>query len=291
LAEIAAKEEEGRVAEARRRASIAAEEQARAAAEARRIAAERQLEEEERRRAEKLRALAAFTAEEASKAKLSQQEIERDREAQQLGDKLKLIRESTTNRPHPYPMPYGLGAPVVGDPALDTHGASFRTRVTVLLVMQPGNRGIRRFEKTADPILCVGSWCYVSRGAAAPAERMSRGKAFGPGVALGSRAGACRHSLTCVFRNVDLERTMAEVQPIDLRILRHDRREPRAVMADPTCRLDAGRLSCLRPVIADNYMLWVVPENVAERAGSLALETAVRTGLPGSSGFALTDRR
>jgi colicin import membrane protein len=80
-----------------------------------------------------------------------------------------------------------------------------------------------------------------------------------------------------VFRNVDLGGRSAEVQPIDLRVLRHDRRELRAVEADRTCRVMSGQLTCRRPVIADSYTLWIVPESIAERAGAMALETAVRS--------------
>ena len=280
-------EEERRAADARRLAEIAAQDEARRTAEARRVAVERQLEAEERRKAEQMRTVALFPAAEAP----DEAELDRAIEAQRLAHKMKQIRDTRQSRDYGFGPPYGIGARTGGDPDFEPIEPLFRTRVTVLLAMQPGSRGIRRFDKTADPILCVGARCYVSRGAGASAEPISRGKAFGPGVALGSRAGLCNNTLTCVFRNVDLERTMAEVQPIDLRILRHDRREPRTVMADPTCRLDAGRLMCQRPVIASDYTLWVVPEGLAEQAGSLALETAVRAGLRGGSGFALTGGR
>jgi len=163
----------------------------------------------------------------------------------------------------------------------------------VLLVMNPGQRGIRRFNETADPILCVGTRCYISEGPDEPARALTRRRAFGPVIALGTRAGRCRNSLTCVFRAVDLERATVVVQPIDLRILRHDRRESRAAAADPTCRVEGQRLTCSRPIVASNYKLWMVPESVAERAGAFALELAVRAGLPDESSIARAedDRR
>ncbi len=285
LAEITAREEARRAEEARR---FALEQQRAEAAEARQMAALRQLEEEGRRRAEQVRAISALAAAQpARETDPSYQEIDRERESRRLSDRLRLIQQSRAEREPAYPSPHGLGGPWPADP-VENDGAISSTRVTVLLVMQAGSRGIRRFERTGDPILCTASRCYISRGAAAPADAMSRGKAFGPGVALGLRAGQCSRSLTCVFRGVDLGRTLAEVQPIDLRILRHDRRESRTVMADPTCRVEAGSLTCGRPVIAADYMLWVVPERVAERAGSLALESAVRAGLPGGRGKART---
>lgn len=151
--------------------------------------------------------------------------------------------------------------------------------VTVLLVMDAGSRGIRRWNKNADPMLCVGGSCYVSRGADVPAEQMSRGKAFGPGVALGKRAGACSNHLGCVFRHVDLGSAKEWLQPVDLRILRHDRRESKLVTADPTCAITAGRLSCDRAIDGGTWRAWIVPEHVARRAGAAALEAALEREL------------
>lgn len=151
--------------------------------------------------------------------------------------------------------------------------------VTVLLVMDAGSRGIRRWNKNADPMLCVGGSCYVSRGADVPAEQMSRGKAFGPGVALGKRAGACSNHLGCVFRNVDLGSAREWLQPVDLRILRHDRRESKLVTADPTCAITAGRLSCDRAIDGGTWRAWIVPEHIARRAGAAALEAALEREL------------
>jgi colicin import membrane protein len=166
-------------------------------------------------------------------------------------------------------------------PRADGSGAaSARGRATVLLVLEPGNRGIRRWNKTADPMLCFGETCYVSTGAASPATVLTRTKAFGPGVALGSRAGACRNALGCVFRAIKLDHSVTAMQPIDLRILRHDRRELREVAADETCRLTRGVLSCRAPVRADTYRAWIVPEDLAELAGPEALAAAVASGLP-----------
>jgi hypothetical protein len=164
-------------------------------------------------------------------------------------------------------------------PAREPLRGPAETRTTVLLVLEPGSRGIRRWNKTADPMLCVGATCYVSTGAASPATALTRGRAFGPGVALGGRAGACRNALGCVFRGIPLEGRVA-IQPIDLRLLRHDRREVREVVPDETCRLVRGALSCRAPVRAETYRAWIVPERLAERAGPEALAAAVESGLP-----------
>ncbi len=154
------------------------------------------------------------------------------------------------------------------------------TRVTLLLAMEPGDRGIRRVEKSADPVICLANRCVIGAGADRPAREVSRWGALGTGNTLGARAGACSHALTCVFRNVDLGATSAPVQPIDLRIMRHDRREERVVTADTTCAVTGGRLVCRQPVVSADYRLWVIPEAIAAEAGPAALEAAVRTWLP-----------
>jgi colicin import membrane protein len=129
-------------------------------------------------------------------------------------------------------------------------------------------------------MLCVAESCYLSRGAGEDARRITRLQAFGPGIALGGRAEACNGQLACVFRNVDLEGARALLQPIDLRILRHDRREATEATADPTCRFDGVRLDCASTIRAKDYRMWVVPEAVARQAGAAALTSALSTGLP-----------
>lgn len=272
------KEQERKAAEAKRQAEIAAQEEARRAAEARRLMALKQLEQEERLRIEQIRAIPALAAaaEEARKTR-----IEPQRGSEGLNREVQTPIRKTSS------APYALGGPkppAAPDPLL---GLPRSSRVTVLLVMEPGTRGIRRFRKTADPVLCVDSVCYISNGPGEPARAMTRIRALGPAVTIGTRAGYCRRSLTCVFRGVDFKHAMVVVQPVDLRVLRHDRREPRAVMVDPTCRIEGPyRLTCSRPVVAEGYKLWVVPESIAERAGPLALELVARAGLPQSPGVA-----
>lgn len=153
---------------------------------------------------------------------------------------------------------------------------------TVLLVMKPGNRGIRRWNKTADPMLCIDDSCYISAGAETAARRVTRRKGFGPGIALGTRAGACNDQLACVFRNVDLVNDHAWMQPVDLRIVRHDRRESRRISTDPTCTLSDGRIACARTIESDDYRAWIVPEDVARHAGADALKAALDNRLQGN---------
>lgn len=152
------------------------------------------------------------------------------------------------------------------------------TRVTVLMTMEAGNRGIRRHHKTADPLLCGERGCYVGAGADAAAEFLPRRRAFGPGQALGERAGACRDSLGCVFRGVDLIAYPAVLQPIDMRILRHDRRQPLVLTETSECRITQGRLACTT-FHGPDYKMWIVPERLAEIAGAAELTRAVESGL------------
>lgn len=174
----------------------------------------------------------------------------------------------------PPPMALGRSTPV---PPVAVVPAD--PRVTVLLVMEPGTKGIRRFNKTADPVLCEGQLCFVSNGSAMPARVMALRKALGPGNTFGKRAGACRGKLACVFRSVTLAGSAPTIQPVDLKVLVHDRREPMTVSGDASCQVIAGRLSCGRMVVARGYRAWIVPELIADAAGPAALDSAVLRGL------------
>jgi len=164
----------------------------------------------------------------------------------------------------------------VGERRRDAAPATPPQQVTVLLVMKPGNRGIRRYKKTADPILCVEHHrCYISRGPSRDATVLSRGRAFGTVNTLGRRAGACGNSLSCVFRNVHLPKGRATIQPIDLRLMRHDRRERRTVTAARGCKLGRRAIDCGRAIRSETYSLIVIPETLAGEAGPVALDRAM----------------
>ena len=294
LAEMQRAEDEARVAE---REAAEAEQRAAAAATAERMAREedaRRLaarEDEERQKrqqtevaeAARLAEIARLQAEDAAREReiaLAEQrardEQTRDEEARRLAEKLERVRASREMAAAPPPDERPLT--VLPPAALASVAPS--GRVAILLAMTPGDRGIRRTEKTGDPVLCLACRCYIGAGADQDARAVSRWGALGTFNTLGKRAGACSHALTCVFRNVDLGGAEAAIQPIDLRILRHDRREERVVRADPTCAASEGRLTCRQPVVAPDYRLWIVPEPVAAIAGSAALQAAVREWLP-----------
>ena len=166
-------------------------------------------------------------------------------------------------------------------------------RVTVLLVLEPGTYGIRRRgPRTADPLLCTPpDGCYVSAGADRPATFLHGRKALGFGNTMGNRAGACRNSLGCVFRDVELAEMPGYLQPVDLHILKHDRRRPQAILGDSSCRSEAGRLSCTRGIYAEDYVMWIVPESLADAVGPAVLEQAVNEGLIGPRSAELYSRR
>jgi hypothetical protein len=177
-----------------------------------------------------------------------------------------------------------MPAASVADVPADQSGAEDRFaedgRATLLLVMRPGRNGIRALHATADPILCSNDVCWVSRGPDRDARMVSRRQALGPLNTLGDRAGACNGSTGCVFRNVELGGASAVVQPVDLRVIRHDKRARTEVRIDRSCRIDAGRtdagrLDCRGQAATADYRIWAVPEATAQAAGARALMSAV----------------
>ena len=161
-------------------------------------------------------------------------------------------------------------------------------RVTILLVMKPGATGIRRFgKKTADPVLCSGANCWIGSGADRVAKAVTRGLALGPANTMGRRAGACNHRLSCVYRDVNLRAPSASVQPIDLRVVRHDRREPLRLEADRSCRIANRALVCDKTYASRSWRAWVIDEDLAREAGPAALAAALENGLAPAHASAL----
>ena len=155
------------------------------------------------------------------------------------------------------------------------------TRVTVLIHLAPGNYGIRRGRSTADPILCLPDGCYVSHGTDRPARFLPGRRALGFANTWGERAGACREQLACVFRDVDLGRLPGYLEPVDLHILKHDRRRGQEVATSSACAVDDGRLICHAGLYTADYAMWIVPERLAAAAGPAALQRALAEGLNG----------
>ncbi|MEZ5851440.1 MAG: hypothetical protein R3D68_12415 [Hyphomicrobiaceae bacterium] len=163
--------------------------------------------------------------------------------------------------------------------AEDAVAAANAETMTVLIVMQPGNRGIRRHNKTADPLICGAGGCYVSNGPDAEATFMPGHRALGLRRTLSGRAGACKNTLGCIFRGVDLAMLHHFVQPVDMRLVRHDRREGHFIETDSRCGMQGPRLACAAPVRGADYVMWLVPEALAARVGAAVLEQALWDGL------------
>lgn len=294
--------EQQRLAEQRRRD----EDAQRTAESTRKVELERRRREEAERTAESARKLdeerrLADDRQKANEREVAQMEAEREAEADRIDEALRKAREARARRsgieraPYVESSPSGRERPEAAFPDRRTaelvapphdrapeRGVaepSHSPRVTVLLTMVPGNRGIRRHNKTGDPILCGEQGCYISAGSEAPAEVLPMRRAFGASRTLGDRAGACSNQLGCVFRGVDVVAYPAILQPVDMRLLRHDRRQPHVLHETSACSLTSGRLACTS-IQGPDYTMWVVPEELAEAAGPAALARAVEEGLP-----------
>ncbi|MFM9850808.1 MAG: hypothetical protein ACKVP3_27245 [Hyphomicrobiaceae bacterium] len=297
LAEISKAEEEAKLAALRReeeaRAQAARQAEAvRKAEEEHRLAEARRAAEEALRRVEEERRVAERAREQEQSARASEQalrsrlEAERELEGERLADRLRQAREQrearvTTNATTAVPpQETAEQGPTIGAEAAGLALDPRTTRVTVLLLMLPGDRGIRRHNKSADPVLCGDGECYVSNGPAAGANLLPARKALGFLRTWGQRAGACNNSLVCVFRGVDLTRLDRLLMPVDMRVVRHDRREMQEVAKTSRCFLERGRLACSETMQSDDYIMWIVPEELAAKAGPEALQRALADGLP-----------
>ncbi|MFA5951625.1 MAG: hypothetical protein WC807_15205 [Hyphomicrobium sp.] len=241
-------------------------------AEAKRIAEEKRIAEDTAKKAEADRI--------AREAEYIALEAAREEKSLRLDQKLRALEASRLakqNAPaEPPSPPMGLGSA----PQAASSSEPQSQRVTVLLVMEPGTNGIRRFgQKTADPIICSGTSCWQSGGPSTPAKVLVRGLALGPGNTLGRRAASCNHRLGCVFRDIDLGTAPTILQPIDLRILHHDRRQPLMVERDPSCRVSSQGVLCDKLVQGIGWRAWVMLETVAKQAGDKLLEAAVSSNL------------
>jgi hypothetical protein len=285
-------------------ATATAAEAERSRAAARRQGAERTTAEAQRRtkqrQADEAEMLARAGAEAEERRANERWEAEsraRQTELDRLVEKVRRAQKAKAASPAPPTPPPGhstetaagqpAAAPAAAEPpvpALPTAGPGLPgkpplARATIVLVMKPGTRGIRRFEAAADPLLCVHGGCYVSTGAQAPATFEPGRRALGIANTWGARAGACNHSLGCVFRNVDLAESGSIVQPVDMRLVHHDWRERQAVTQDSDCRLAGASLECRRPIRTEEYRLWIVAESLAEAAGPAAIERLLAMAL------------
>lgn len=288
--ERARAEEKRRAVEAARLAKQA--EEKRRAAEAAHLAKETEAErlaEEQNKAARNRAALEALRAEQARRivGKFRRAREERMRKANAKKNGLGGPRPPVADLPDPWHLQKTDPRPPVAELDDETWpdeedeliATRYPARVTVLLIMEPRRRSWRRYKKAANPVLCVGRRCYISAGIKETADALPRPRALGPFNSLGRRAGPCNNQFVCVFRGVMLDRNPSYIQPVDMGLLRHKRRDIRKAEPDRTCYVTHGSLHCASVIIAHRYRAWIVPEAVAEEAGPEALEDALYNGL------------
>jgi hypothetical protein len=228
-------------------------------------------------------------------AAADQERLDRARETSELSEKLKHVRETRPTGAMGLGMspaevatpnaPVTEAAPSQDQRLLPREAVRNATSVTVLLVMEPGTTGIRMGSQTADPVICLDQWCYVSTGTETPAKVMSRGATLGPINTLGLRAGACRKSLTCIYRGLDIAAYFAagakaaSLQPVDLRYLHHDRRQAMPLRIDNGCSAQRSEIRCAKALHGKGWTAWIIPENLAVEAGADGLQAALDAGL------------
>ncbi len=300
VARIAQEAEQKRVAEVRKAEEARQAEAARLAREAeqKRVAEARKAEEARQaeiahlaREAEQERLAEARKAEETRQAEIAREALEAQRleQARSIAEKFRLAREarelaretrSSLGGPPPAATDQRAPWDDNSEDVAEAAHTSWPARVTVLLVMEPRQRKFGSTRQTGNPVLCVGEGCYVSGGPDDAADYMRRVQALGPANSIGRRAGPCTNHLVCVFRNVTLASASTWIQPVDMGFWHHDRRDIRTVQPDRTCEVVNGQLFCAAPVVAHRYRAWIVPENIARKAGAGALEAALQHGLP-----------
>lgn len=150
----------------------------------------------------------------------------------------------------------------------------------------------------ADLVLCGAAGCYVSNGLESAAT-FYEGSA---GLRLIKKAGACRDSTACVFRDVDLSKLVtidnATIQPVDVDYVSHSymddlfdkgMKSQTPLFKVENCSLKKSVLACKVGVHRRDYSLWLVPEKLAELGGKEALDAVLFKGLLHQRAKTLTD--
>lgn len=160
---------------------------------------------------------------------------------------------------------------------------------STVLVVLTRNSDHEQTPKTFDPIVCFDSNCYVSTGVGSTARPISRSDALSANYSMSTGAGACAGKPNCAFRGVTFP-SGAGLQIIDLGLVRQDAHEALSARADPTCIVDEGDLICRKPLAAPDYRVWIVPEDVANKAGADKLTAALAAELPEENVTLETDK-
>ena len=150
----------------------------------------------------------------------------------------------------------------------------------------------------ADIVLCGAAGCYVSNGLETAAT-FYEGSA---GLRLIKKAGACRDSTACVFRDVDFSKLITNendlVQPVDVDYVSHSHMDgmfknrlnkEKSLFNAENCSLKKSVLACKVGVHRRDYSLWLMPEKLAELGGKEALDAVLFKGLLHQRAKTLTD--
>lgn len=150
----------------------------------------------------------------------------------------------------------------------------------------------------ADLVLCGAAGCYVSNGLESAATFYEGGA----GLRLIKKAGACRDSTACVFRDVDFTKLISNenelVQPVDVDYVSHSYMDAifnnslnkeKSLFNAENCSLKKSVLACEVGIHRRDYSLWVVPEKLSELGGKEALDAVLFKGLLHQRAKTLTD--
>lgn len=164
---------------------------------------------------------------------------------------------------------------------------------TVAVVVMPRQQDGASWDvgAGADIVLCGAAGCYVGNGLEKPATFYEGSS----GLLLIKKAGACRDSLSCVFRDIDLSKLTTEtnkiIEPVDVDYVSHSYMggvpvQTGSMPNDVPAFLKLDNCSLKRPVIAcqvgvheRNYSLWAMPEKLAQTGGRDALDAVLFKGL------------
>jgi hypothetical protein len=170
-------------------------------------------------------------------------------------------------KPAPEPANTPALAPSPGPPA---------TQATVLLVLDTGGPALG-FKP--DPIICIDDHCWLSNGIGAPALAMPRTQAVALPTTNDSTADSCSGKSACVYRGVAIDPD-ARIEVIEVGEGHGASSGAYTIATDASCRNDHNTLVCDNGLATQYFRIWIVPEPVAESAGTSSLEDAVAEGLP-----------
>jgi hypothetical protein len=161
---------------------------------------------------------------------------------------------------------------------------------TVALVVMPLQADGSAWDVTAgaDLVLCGAAGCTISNGL----EKAATFYEGGSGLRLIKKAGACRDSLACVFRDVDFAKLVSDkntlIEPVDVDYVRHTYMggityktfdKTNLLFNAENCTLKKTVLDCKAGVHKRDYSLWVLPEKLAKLGGKEALDAVLFKGL------------